>query len=75
MDILAAMQLSDSLRPKRAGEVINVHVVSYEKSPEPDFEAMRKIVAGADDKKPERTKVREIPQNERVANAIAVILG
>jgi hypothetical protein len=69
MDVAAATKLFDALRPKTEGEPVNVHVVSLAKESAPDFEAMRKVIAGENDdgesKRPdtERAK-REVPGNK-----------
>jgi len=69
MDVAAATKLFDALRPKTEGEPVNVHVVSLAKEPTPDFEAMRKVIAGENDggeskrSDAERAK-REVPENK-----------
>lgn len=65
MDIAAATNLSDALRPKTEGEPINVHIVSSEKLPTPDFEAMRKLIAGSDDNNQSKEpKVGEVSEGK-----------
>jgi hypothetical protein len=44
MRSVAATDLADILKPKSSGETVNVHVVESAKEPQPDFEAMRRII-------------------------------
>ena len=47
---VAAIKISDVLRPKGGGETpVNTHVVTRPPEPEPDYEAMRRVVAGGED--------------------------
>ena len=64
MDTIAATKLSDVLRPKAEGEPVNVHVVKLQPEPKPDFDAMRKLVAGSDDRKRETSKERAVSENK-----------
>ncbi|MFO1117717.1 MAG: hypothetical protein U1E28_18705 [Beijerinckiaceae bacterium] len=63
MDIAATMKVLDALRPKSEGETVNVHVVRYESIPTPDFEAMRKLIMGADEKHDNKQRIEPVPQN------------
>jgi hypothetical protein len=40
----AASKLGDLIRPKSTGEPINAHVVEQVKVPQPDFDAMQRII-------------------------------
>jgi hypothetical protein len=40
----AANRLGDLIRPKSAGEPVNAHVVEQVKVPQPDFDAMQRII-------------------------------
>jgi hypothetical protein len=64
MDIVAATKLSDALRPKTEGEPVNVHVVRAQKEPQPDFEAMRKLIEGCDDKQRKENIGTKIPKDK-----------
>jgi hypothetical protein len=64
MDIAAATKIFDALRPKSEGDPVNVHVVPYEKVPEPDFEAMRKLIAGIDEQDERKPETRTVPENK-----------
>jgi hypothetical protein len=43
---LGNIDLSELLRRRPAGEPVNTHVVEATPEPQPDFEAMRKLVHG-----------------------------
>ena len=47
---IAAIKLADLLKPTEEGEPVNVHVVESTKEPEPDFEALRRMISGAGEK-------------------------
>lgn len=45
--IVAAIKVSDILSPKGCDEMpVNSHIVPARKEPEPDYDAMRRIVSG-----------------------------
>lgn len=45
--IVAAIKVSDVLSPKGCDEMpVNSHIVPARKEPEPDYDAMRRIVSG-----------------------------
>ena len=41
---LAATKLRDILRPKAPGEPVNAHVVPQVPEPQPDFDAMQRVI-------------------------------
>jgi hypothetical protein len=65
MNISAATKIYDSLRPRSEGEVVNTHVIPQQKELTPDFEAMRQLIAGIDDKRGAERAERKIPENDR----------
>ncbi len=40
----AANKLRDLIRPKSAGEPVNTHIIEQVKVPQPDFDAMQRII-------------------------------
>jgi hypothetical protein len=44
--------LHDLTRPIAVGARVNVHVIQASQEPEPDFEAMRRLVAGTQQREP-----------------------
>jgi hypothetical protein len=58
MDKIASTKVSDFSSSKVAGEPVNVHVVKSVRSPQPDFDAMRKLIES-----PEQAK--ELPDLNR----------
>jgi hypothetical protein len=42
--VQAAIKLRDLIRPKGTGEPVNIHVVQQVKVPQPDFDAMQRII-------------------------------
>lgn len=40
----AATKLRDLIRPKGTGEPVNAHVIEQVKVPQPDFDAMQRII-------------------------------
>jgi len=48
---IASTKVSDLTSPKVTGEPVNVHVVEPIRSPEPDFDAMRKLIESAEQTK------------------------
>ena len=67
MDIAAAMKISDALRPKAEGEPVNIHVIPQLTQPKPDFEAMRRLIAGTDDGRRKEQPERKVPEDDRAA--------
>ena len=63
MDIFSAQRLSDSLRPRADGETVNVHVVSLPRDLSPDFDAMKKLIAGefVDERREPGREERKVP--------------
>jgi hypothetical protein len=61
----STMDIEQLFRPKAVGEPVNMHVVQQAIEPEPDFEAMRRLIQGDDDEETARDEPekREIPQN------------
>jgi hypothetical protein len=51
---VASIDLERLFRPIPVGEPVNMHVVESVKEPEPDFEAMRRLVEG--DEEPETVR-------------------
>ena len=43
---LASPRLDEMLRPKEGGVVVNPHIVPATAEPQPDFDAMQKLIAG-----------------------------
>jgi hypothetical protein len=50
MDVIAATWLQDVLTPRERGERVNAHVVNLPREPKPDFEAMRSVIEGRNQK-------------------------
>jgi len=57
------------------GEIVNSHVIPQQKQPEPDFEAMRRVIAGTNDKRGNEPEKRAVTENNRAAKPIVSILG
>jgi hypothetical protein len=45
-DVVANIKLSDLLRERTHGELVNAHIMQAQKEPQPDFEAMRQAIHG-----------------------------
>ena len=45
-DVVANIKLSDLLRERTHGELVNAHIVPAQPEPQPDFEAMRRAIHG-----------------------------
>ncbi len=43
-ELLAATKLSDLLKPTTLGETVNVHVVQSASEPQPNFDAMKRLI-------------------------------
>lgn len=54
----AANQLRDLLRPRGAGQPVNEHVVEHVRVPQPDFDAMQRLIS-------QRLPEAESPKNDR----------
>jgi hypothetical protein len=65
MDIAAATKILDALRPKSEGEPVNTHVVPQQTQPEPDFEAMRRLIAGNYDRERPEIPARKVSKDDR----------
>jgi hypothetical protein len=65
---IGSIDVEELFRPKPVGEPVNMHVVEPVKEPEPDFEAMRRLIQGEGAPRPENVrddpKRREVPQNQ-----------
>lgn len=48
--------LQDMTRPVAVGERVNMHVIPKVSAPEPDYEAMRRVVLGTDSKETAPTR-------------------
>lgn len=60
-----ALTPSDIFKPAQAvGEMVNVHVVSYVAEPQPDYEAMQRLIAGVTKAAPTETVRRDEPNRE-----------
>jgi hypothetical protein len=59
---MAATDFAEIFRPKSSGETVNVHVVESVKEPQPDFEAMRRIIEAGTSSQEESTFKRD-PKN------------
>jgi hypothetical protein len=44
MHSIAATKLSDLVKPTAVGEPVNVHVVQPAHEPQPDFDAMKRLI-------------------------------
>jgi hypothetical protein len=62
MDIAAATKVFDSLRPTSEGEPVNVHVIAQQPDRAPDFEAMRRTIAGEEIEKRDEQPARAVPE-------------
>jgi hypothetical protein len=52
-------------RPTKAvGEVVNVHVLAYVAEPQPDYEAMQRLIAGVTKDAPTETVRSDDPDRE-----------
>jgi hypothetical protein len=64
---IGSIDVEQLFRPKPVGEPVNMHVVDPVKQPEPDFEAMRRLIQGEGEPEPEPgpddPKRREIPED------------
>jgi hypothetical protein len=58
---IGSIDLEQLFRPKPVGEPVNMHVVERVKEPEPDFEAMQRIIESG----VEREKVPPRDESER----------
>ena len=48
MNFIAATKLGEALQPKSVGQPVNIHVVPARKEPQPDFDAMQRLIEGND---------------------------
>jgi hypothetical protein len=56
---------SDIFRPTKAvGEVVNVHVLAYVAEPQPDYEAMQRLIAGVTKAAPTEAVRSDDPNRE-----------
>ena len=55
---IAAIKPTDLLRPTKVGDPVNVHVVEPMKEPEPDFEALRRMISGEAEQQNGETKTK-----------------
>jgi hypothetical protein len=65
-DVIAATRLQDLLAPKESGERVNAHVRNLPNEPKPDFDAMKKVIQGHNQKlvAVDDATQRKIPQGD-----------
>ncbi len=59
MDPVGSTKLADLLNVKSVGEPVNVHVVESVEEPQPDFDAMQRMIEGT-----ERSKTGVVPKRD-----------
>jgi hypothetical protein len=64
MDFIASTKLSEFLTPRREGEPVNVHVVPTVREPQPDFDAMQRVIKGTVTNPEGRVADREHPHRK-----------
>jgi hypothetical protein len=48
MNFIAVTKLGEALQAKCVGQPVNVHVVPAREEPQPDFDAMQRLIEGSD---------------------------
>ncbi len=63
--VFSSMSAADIFRAKSAeGDVVNVHVVKYVADPEPNFDAMQRLIAGVTKDAPNEVTPNRAPERE-----------